>query len=99
MEEECPICLETLTDTLTTLGCCQKTFHLQCIVKCLKQNLECPMCRARHVNLNIVQDVESQVMVPVRLVVSDANRNVFRNFFLGTIVVTVIIISSSRFQV
>jgi hypothetical protein len=99
MEEECPICLENLTDTLTTLGCCQKTFHLQCIVKCLKSKLECPMCRAHHVNLNIVQDVESQVMVPVRIYYSDKNKNVFKNFFLGTIVVTVMIISIRQFQV
>jgi len=93
MDEECPICLENLSDTLVTLGCCHKRFHMQCIVKCLKQNLECPMCRARHANLNIVQDIESQVMVPVRVLLSDSNKNIFRNFFVGIVAATVVVLS------
>jgi hypothetical protein len=95
MEEECPICLEPLTDTLVKLGCCQKMFHMPCIVKCLKQKLECPMCRARHVNLNIVQDVESQVMVPVRVFVSYSS--VFRNYFIGSTVISITVLSIMHF--
>jgi hypothetical protein len=39
-EEECPICLEPLTGTIVTLGCCRNKIHIQCYLE------KCPLCRA-----------------------------------------------------
>jgi hypothetical protein len=45
--EECPICLEPLSETTsTTVSCCKKQFHATCLLKCVKQNNTCPLCRA-----------------------------------------------------
>ena len=91
MADECPICTEPLIGTLATLGCCKKIIHVECLVKCMKQKLDCPMCRARHENLRLVQDVESQVLVPVA--VQYNNNNFFRNFFAIVLTSAVIIVS------
>lgn len=41
LDEECPICMEGLTNTTTVcLGCCRKKVHLKCYVT------PCPFCRA-----------------------------------------------------
>jgi hypothetical protein len=89
--DECPICTEPLSGTLATLGCCGKVLHVECFVKCMKVKLDCPMCRARHDNLRMVQDVESQVFVPVA--VEYRNKNVFRELFTFTLVTSVITLS------
>jgi Ring finger domain len=89
--DECPICTEPLSGTLATLGCCGKVLHVECFVKCMKVKLDCPMCRARHDNLRMVQDVESQVLVPVA--VEYRNKNVFRELFTFTLVTSVITLS------
>jgi len=49
------------------------------------------MCRARHENLRLVQDVESQILVPVA--VQYRNKEFFKNVFLFTIAVTLVTIS------
>jgi hypothetical protein len=90
MEEECPICIESLNGTLATLGCCGKVMHIECLIKCMKMKLDCPMCRSRHENLRMVQDIESQVFVPV--VVELRNTNFFRNVFLTSIVATILFV-------
>jgi hypothetical protein len=89
--DECPICTDPLTGTLATLGCCRKVLHVECLVRCMKQKLDCPMCRARHENLRLVQDVESQILVPVA--VQYRNKEFFKNVFLFTIAVTLVTIS------
>ena len=89
--DECPICTEPLSGTLATLGCCGKVLHVECFVKCMKVKLDCPMCRARHDNLRMVQDVESQVFVPVA--VEYRNKNVFRELFTFTLVTSVVTLS------
>ena len=89
--DECPICAEPLTGTLATLGCCGKVLHVECFVRCMKVKLDCPMCRARHENLRMVQDVESQVFVPVA--VQYRNKNVFRELFTFTLVTSVVTLS------
>jgi hypothetical protein len=94
MADECPICTEPLIGTLATLGCCKKIIHVECLVKCMKQKLDCPMCRARHENLRLVQDVESQVLVPVA--VQYNNNNFVRNFFAIVLTSAVIIVSIYR---
>jgi hypothetical protein len=91
MDEECPICTDPLTGTLATLGCCRKVLHVECLVRCMKQKLDCPLCRARHENLRLVQDVESQVLVPVA--VRYRNIEFLKNVFLFTIAVTIVTIS------
>lgn len=89
--DECPICTDPLTGTLATLGCCRKVLHVECLVRCMKQKLDCPLCRARHENLRLVQDVESQVLVPVA--VRYRNKEFFKNVFLFIIAVTIVTIS------
>jgi len=44
--DECPICLTNLNNTITITGCCQKSFHTDCYLKCMKQKAECPLCRS-----------------------------------------------------
>jgi predicted transporter len=44
--DECPICLTNLNTTITVTGCCQKSFHTECYLKCMKQKAECPLCRS-----------------------------------------------------
>ena len=90
-DQECPICTDPLTGSVATLGCCKKVLHVECLVKCMKQNLNCPMCRARHESLRMVQDVESQVLVPVA--VTYRNKHVFRELFTFTLVTSVITLS------
>jgi hypothetical protein len=88
--DECPICIEPLAGTLTTLGCCGKVMHIECLINCMKIKLDCPMCRSRHENLRMVQDIESQVFVPV--VVQLRNNNFFRNVFFTYIVATILFV-------
>jgi hypothetical protein len=38
---ECPVCLEPLTGTVVTLGCCHNRVHIQCYLE------KCPLCRAQ----------------------------------------------------
>jgi len=47
MSEECPICLETFDkeSTLFITKCCNKKFHNNCFVECMKIKQECPLCR------------------------------------------------------
>lgn len=51
--EECPICLSSLSTTGTTekyiTQCCKKTFHHTCYIECMKIKTECPLCRAGQV--------------------------------------------------
>jgi hypothetical protein len=89
--DECPICIEPLAGTLATLGCCGKVLHVECLIKCMKEKLTCPMCRARHESLRMVQDIESHVLVPVA--VNLRNRNFFRDFFVLAFSVSVVTIS------
>jgi len=87
----CPICLETLEGNLATIGCCRQTMHVECLVKCMKQKLDCPLCRSRHESLRMIQDVESQVLVPV--MVETRNQKFFRDTFVLTTAVSLIIVS------
>ena len=94
MEDDCPICMEPLTGTLATLGCCQKVLHVECLVKCMQQKLNCPLCRARHEGMRMVQDVESQVLVPVGI--RYRNHDVFKNIFVFSFLTTLIVLSICR---
>ena len=43
---DCPICLNLLEKgDLIKVPCCNKNFHRQCYLECMKQKKECPMCR------------------------------------------------------
>jgi hypothetical protein len=94
MCDDCPICMCPLEGTLATLGCCKNVLHVECLVKCMKQKLDCPLCRARHENLRFVQDVESQVLVPVD--VQLRNKDLFLNIFIFSFVVTIVTLSVCR---
>jgi len=48
VEEECSICLSPLDGTITTVGCCFKKFHTECLIKCTAIKNECPLCRANN---------------------------------------------------
>lgn len=43
--EECPICLESITSSDITTTYCNHTFHYSCIQKMLSYNNKCPLCR------------------------------------------------------
>jgi hypothetical protein len=90
-QDECPICVEPLSGTLATLGCCRKVLHVECLVKCMKVKLDCPMCRARHESMHMVQDVESQRLVPVA--VQYRTKNVYRELFTFTLLSCVVTLS------
>ena len=68
--DECPICIEPLSGTFTTMGCCKKTLHVDCYIKCMKQKPACPMCRAGH---DVIQDIE-QATVTITPHTSQAQR-------------------------
>jgi len=81
MDEECPICLESLNDDTLQLQCCKKIFHLPCIVKCLSHKMECPMCRHQH------EYIITKV-VDMKLVHVYRNQDFFRNTFIASVLVT-----------
>ena len=48
--EECPICLSSLSDSDKYITeCCKKIFHKTCYIECMKIKTECPLCRAGQV--------------------------------------------------
>ena len=47
--EDCPICLEKITEDKASLQGCVHVFHLNCIKKWLERNRTCPVCRKRAV--------------------------------------------------
>lgn len=89
--EECPICLENLEGrTISTLGCCKKMMHMECLINCLKNKLECPMCRAVHESINMVQTTERVFMAtPIR------NKRFFSEALVITLVTSIVAISVS----
>ena len=47
LAEECPICLETLSDVpVARIKSCVHVFHDSCIRGCLEKDSACPLCRA-----------------------------------------------------
>jgi len=87
--DECPICLDDLTGrTVTTLGCCRKTMHIECLIKCMQVKLECPMCRAAHENLQLVQQTE-RVFISVPTI----NKKFFRDALLCTLTTSIVAMS------
>jgi len=50
----------------------------------MKNNLNCPLCRARYESLQVVQDVESQIFVPV---IIRTRQTLFKDFVLFSIIV------------
>jgi len=92
--DECPICTDELTGSTVNLGCCKKSMHVECLIKCMKQKLNCPMCRAHHESLRIVQDVESQVFVPIQV---NRNKNFFRDFVVLTLATSIFVVSFYKF--
>jgi len=87
--DECPICTEPLSGNIATLGCCSKLMHVECLVKCMKVRLTCPMCRANHESLNIVQNTETTVFVNS----PPKNTTLFRNAFMFMALTSTIIVS------
>ena len=56
--DECPVCLEPLSGTITIVGCCKKSFHAGCLNKCIQAKNQCPMCRVKDciVEIPIIED-------------------------------------------
>lgn len=88
--EECPICTEPLTGTIATMGCCKKVLHVECLINCMRQKLLCPMCRAEHESLRVVQNPETQVLIVES---TPLNSKFFRNFFLATVAASIVCVS------
>jgi hypothetical protein len=51
--DECPVCLEPLSGTITIVGCCKKSFHAGCLNRCVREKNKCPMCRVKDCIVNI----------------------------------------------
>jgi len=92
--EDCPICTDPLTGTLATMGCCQKVMHVECLVKCMKEKLSCPMCRTEHESLRVVQNPQTQVLC---VQAPPPNKNLFKNIFLTTLVTSIVIVSTGYY--
>ena len=88
--EECPICTEPLTGTIATMGCCKQILHVECLINCMRQKLSCPMCRVEHESLRVVQNPETQILIVESTPLSS---KFFRNFFLATVVASIICVS------
>ena len=43
--EECPICLNDITDDTKKITQCKHTFHDECLTRWLHDNNSCPLCR------------------------------------------------------
>jgi hypothetical protein len=43
--EECPICLNNITDDTKKITQCKHTFHTECLTRWLHDNNSCPLCR------------------------------------------------------
>jgi len=52
MDDECPICLTVIGKDSNKLftKCCNKKFHNNCFIDCMKIKQECPLCRADQTN-------------------------------------------------
>lgn len=81
--------MDPLTGNVATLGCCKKLMHMECLIKCMQMKLTCPMCRAEHESLKIVQQDNLFVNVLPR------NQNFFREAFFYTAVTSIVIVSVS----
>lgn len=81
--------MDPLSGNVVTLGCCKKLMHIECLIKCMQMKLTCPMCRAEHESLKIVQQDNLFVNVLPR------NQHFFRDAFFYTTVTTILIVSIS----
>lgn len=87
--DECPICTDPLVGNVATLGCCNKVMHVECLVKCMSINLSCPMCRTIHDSLSFVQNTPN----PTVLVdINNRNKYFFRNWFIGSVASSILIV-------
>ena len=90
--DECPVCLSPLSGTITTVGCCKKQFHTQCLLKCTDQKNECPMCRAG----NVIEKYQ-EVVVPVTDEEHVYRKNILYWMCSITTVVTTVILIKTYF--
>lgn len=45
--ENCPICLEDITDDTIRITSCQHNFHNECLTQWTRTNNSCPLCRTQ----------------------------------------------------
>lgn len=45
--EECPMCKTLVDGAITMVDCCKKQFHTRCLKQCMTVKSECPLCRAK----------------------------------------------------
>ena len=91
---ECPICLEPLTGTISTLGCCKQDMQIECLIQCMKMKLTCPLCRAEHQSLRMIQNNNVVINThPLNL-----NRHFFRDSFIFTFIISAAAISISYLE-
>lgn len=87
--EECPVCLEPLTGTVVTLGCCRNSVHIQCYVE------KCPLCRAP-----LPRPEHVAVPIPVAVVIQEPIRtqklNQIRHMVMTLLTVGLIISITNR---
>lgn len=61
--DECPICLTTLGNTITVSGCCKKSFHTECYIKCAQQSEMCPLCRSSEHTVRITNETTPLIVL------------------------------------
>ena len=62
VSENCPICLDNVSDPRAITNCCHKSFCFECILMALKtSNNKCPMCKS-NIHINSLH-IESEVHV------------------------------------
>ena len=54
--EECPMCKTVVDGSITTVDCCKKQFHTRCLTQCTTIKSECPLCRAKDCIIQIPVD-------------------------------------------
>ena len=84
-EDDCPVCLEALTGTVVTLGCCRNRIHIQCYVT------RCPFCREElpvplHVTVPMPVPVPIQVHVTAPRRKTSVTASVLAALFTGTFI-------------
>ena len=64
VENDCAICLETLTNAKCCTTDCGHTFHSRCIFKNFKNSFDCPLCRRELVENDDTESENSDDMTP-----------------------------------
>lgn len=80
---ECPICMNNLDKNNIIIGCCNKSLHIECFMKCILLNNLCPFCRKEYILNDIkLKDNVTDTVIPIQNIDTDTvttmNQNIFQ---------------------